>query len=186
MPPRLLLPVAAACIGSAPRVSFVLPLSARALHGLARPTAAAPRTLSLTRHLASHTDDPKYQPGAGSRGKPAESTSELLERLEAEARRRATAADAQRDHAGPFPLGVGASGRRKPWKAWSDLGVRGKSECAGTGEDNADDDSRTRVQAERKPGHHPRRRRPVCHPDYRAHYRAVRQELAQRALLAVH
>ncbi|KAL1413585.1 hypothetical protein Q8F55_001359 [Vanrija albida] len=126
MPPRLVLPLAATCVGSASASrAFVLPLSVRSLHALSRPTAAAP-ALRLTRHLASHTDDPKYQPGAGARGRPAESTSELLERLEAEARRRATASDAQRDHAGPFPLGVGASGRRKPWKAWSDLGIRGK------------------------------------------------------------
>ncbi|TXT15602.1 hypothetical protein VHUM_00105 [Vanrija humicola] len=122
MPPRLVLPIAA-CVGRSPRQVALLPLSVRALHSLSRPAAAAP-ALRLTRHLASHTDDPKYQPGAGSRGRPAESTSELLERLEAEARRRAAAADATRDHAGPFPLGP--RGSSAPWKAWSELGVRGK------------------------------------------------------------
>lgn len=33
------------------------------------------------------------------------------------------------ERVGPFPLGVGPSGRNRGWKRWSDLGLGGKCEC---------------------------------------------------------
>jgi import inner membrane translocase subunit TIM21 len=79
---------------------------------------------SSRRFLATHTDGP-WNNQTGSQnpgGKKRESVEETLRRLESEARR----VGEDREHVGPFPLGVGPSGRRKPWKSWSDLGVRGK------------------------------------------------------------
>jgi hypothetical protein len=59
-----------------------------------------------------------------------DSTAELLRRLEAESRRQGGSTGfGGRESVGPFPLGVGPSGRRKMWRPWKELGVRGKCEC---------------------------------------------------------
>lgn len=57
-----------------------------------------------------------------------ESKEELLDRLTREARQRGRAFDQTHDHVGPFPLGVGPSGRNKTWKRWGDLNLGGKRE----------------------------------------------------------
>ncbi len=33
------------------------------------------------------------------------------------------------ERVGPFPLGVGPSGRNKTWRKWSELGIGGKGMC---------------------------------------------------------
>ncbi|RSH94657.1 hypothetical protein EHS25_004462 [Saitozyma podzolica] len=55
------------------------------------------------------------------------STDDLLRRLE-DASRSKAARDAfdGRESVGPFPLGVGPSGRRKAWRRWRELGLGGK------------------------------------------------------------
>lgn len=58
-----------------------------------------------------------------------ESKEELLDRLTREARARGRSFDQTHEHVGPFPLGVGPSGRNKTWKRWGDLGLGGKREC---------------------------------------------------------
>ena len=56
-----------------------------------------------------------------------QSTAELLRRLEAESRKQGGSTGfGGRESVGPFPLGVGPSGRRKVWRPWGELGVRGK------------------------------------------------------------
>jgi hypothetical protein len=56
-----------------------------------------------------------------------DSTAELLRRLEAESRRQGGSTGfGGRESVGPFPLGVGPSGRRKMWRPWRELGVSGK------------------------------------------------------------
>ena len=58
-----------------------------------------------------------------------DSTAELLRRLEAESRRQGGSTGfGGRESVGPFPLGVGPSGRRKMWRPWRELGVSGKCE----------------------------------------------------------
>jgi hypothetical protein len=58
-----------------------------------------------------------------------DSTAELLRRLEAESRRQGGSTGfGGRESVGPFPLGVGPSGRRKMWRPWRELGVSGKRE----------------------------------------------------------
>ena len=68
---------------------------------------------------------------SGSSGGKHESKEELLNRLTREARQRGRAFDQTHDHVGPFPLGVGPSGRTKTWKPWGDLNLGGKRECTG-------------------------------------------------------
>lgn len=56
-----------------------------------------------------------------------QSTAELLRRLEAESRRQGGSSGfGGQESVGPFPLGVGPSGRRKVWRPWGELGVKGK------------------------------------------------------------
>ncbi|KAK4683614.1 hypothetical protein P7C73_g6624, partial [Tremellales sp. Uapishka_1] len=83
-----------------------------------RPVAVRPSTAIWTprRSLATPSDH-----------KPSSSTEDLLNRLEAESRRTSSTSNLRgQDTVGPFPLGVGASGRNKTWKSWSELGVGGK------------------------------------------------------------
>lgn len=70
-----------------------------------------------------------YATDAGKKGGKEESAQELLDRLTREARSKGRAFDATHEHVGPFPLGVGPSGRNKTWKSWSDLNLGGKREC---------------------------------------------------------
>lgn len=95
-------------------------------------------TASVSRHptpfrrsLATHSDRPFPNPNPGassssSSGPSAPSTEELLRRLDAEARRRGKTGFEGQEAVGPFPLGVGPSGRSKGWKRWSELGIGGK------------------------------------------------------------
>ena len=70
------------------------------------------------RDYATHSERPGYTSRA---------TEELFSKLEAEAAaRRAKGAFSDRETVGPFPLGVGASGRNKTWKTWGELGLGGK------------------------------------------------------------
>ena len=85
------------------------------------------------RTYATHSD--KIPPsGAGSsstggQSATTDSTAELLRRLEAESRRQGGSTGfGGRESVGPFPLGVGPSGRRKMWRPWRELGVSGKCE----------------------------------------------------------
>lgn len=83
-------------------------------------SSASPHHL-LRRGMATHSDEPfKHHPGG--RAKP-ETVEETMARLESEARK---IGDGGRDHVGPFPLGVGPSGRNKTWKSWRNLGLGGK------------------------------------------------------------
>lgn len=90
------------------------------------PSLASSSTVTATRrYLATHSDGPwDKQPGGhhpGGKKRP-ETVEETLRRLESEAQ----CPTDGREYVGPFPLGVGPSGRRKPWKPWQDLGIRGK------------------------------------------------------------
>lgn len=88
------------------------------------------------RYYATHSD--RVPPSGSSshaqgQGQSAttDSTAELLRRLEAESRRQGGASGfGGRESVGPFPLGVGPSGRRKIWRPWGELGVSGKCESA--------------------------------------------------------
>ncbi|KAK8861572.1 hypothetical protein IAR55_002394 [Kwoniella newhampshirensis] len=97
------------------------------LHALPRPFVQA----LVIRTYATHRSAPSSsssasgpQSGSQDAQSRAEATSDLLNRLGSTASR--TAAGGGQDSVGPFPLGVGPSGRRKVWKRWSDLGLGGK------------------------------------------------------------
>lgn len=89
---------------------------------------------TVWRAYATHSDRiPPSAPGSSSPGAGAgqnattDSTAELLRRLEAESRRQGGSTGfGGRESVGPFPLGVGPSGRRKMWRPWRELGVSGK------------------------------------------------------------
>jgi hypothetical protein len=92
-----------------------------------RPAIFACRNLPK-RTYATHSD--RVPPSSGpSQNANATTTADLLRRLEAESRRRGGATGfGGRENVGPFPLGVGASGRKKMWRPWKELGVSGKCE----------------------------------------------------------
>jgi import inner membrane translocase subunit TIM21 len=81
------------------------------------------------RTYATHSDRiPSSNSGLGQNAT-TESTAELLRRLEAESRRQGGSTGfGGKESVGPFPLGVGPSGRRKMWRPWRELGVSGKRE----------------------------------------------------------
>jgi hypothetical protein len=91
------------------------------------------------RAYATHSDRvPPSSSGPSTAGQNAttDSTAELLRRLEAESRRQGGSTGfGGRESVGPFPLGVGPSGRRKMWRPWRELGVSGK--CTSVFEDGA-------------------------------------------------
>ncbi|WWC60303.1 uncharacterized protein I303_102872 [Kwoniella dejecticola CBS 10117] len=73
---------------------------------------------SFTRSYATHKS--ATDASSSSHGN-SDATADLLRN--AGAARKATEGQ---DSVGPFPLGVGASGRRKTWRSWKELGVGGK------------------------------------------------------------
>jgi import inner membrane translocase subunit TIM21 len=85
------------------------------------------------RTYATHSDRvPPSGPGPSThsgQNATTDSTAELLRRLEAESRKQGGSTGfGGRESVGPFPLGVGPSGRRKMWRPWRELGVSGKCE----------------------------------------------------------
>lgn len=103
--------------------------------GLARCVATRPVASSVVpragyRFYATHSD--RVPPSGPSSQNPnydatTQSTAELLRRLEAESRRQGGSSGfGGQESVGPFPLGVGPSGRRKVWRPWGELGVKGK------------------------------------------------------------
>lgn len=86
-------------------------------------------TLSSIRCFATHTERPipgsSTRPSGSSSSSSAPSTEDLLRRLEADARKGGSGFRGQ-ETVGPFPLGVGPSGRSKGWKRWGELGIGGK------------------------------------------------------------
>lgn len=116
--------------------------------GLARPAACRGgtkawhylpgRTAMSIRTYATHTGKPSSFASSSSSlaGSSSASSSssprdprvaELFNRLESEAQRRAAReAMGGGERVGPFPLGVGPSGRNKTWRKWSELGIGGK------------------------------------------------------------
>ena len=89
---------------------------------------------AVWRAYATHSDRvPPSGSGPSNPGQNAttDSTAELLRRLEAESRRQGGSTGfGGRESVGPFPLGVGPSGRRKMWRPWRELGVSGKCKLA--------------------------------------------------------
>ncbi|WWD16517.1 hypothetical protein CI109_100944 [Kwoniella shandongensis] len=89
--------------------------------------ATAPAVRSYATHRSSTSSSsstsPDHKTAHPSR---AEATSDLLNRLGSTASRSANESAGGQESVGPFPLGVGPSGRRKVWKRWSDLGLGGK------------------------------------------------------------
>ncbi|KAL7419596.1 hypothetical protein Q5752_005508 [Cryptotrichosporon argae] len=79
--------------------------SITALQSIARPQPALTARAVCRRAYATHPSRPDIH-------------------VEAEARR--ATQETARESVGPFPLGVGASGRAKPWKSWKELGFGGK------------------------------------------------------------
>ncbi|WWC68634.1 uncharacterized protein I206_102565 [Kwoniella pini CBS 10737] len=73
-------------------------------------------TITWTRTYATHKSTTDASSSSTS-----DPTADLLRN--AGAARRATEGQ---DSVGPFPLGVGASGRRKNWRSWKELGLGGK------------------------------------------------------------
>ena len=72
---------------------------------------------TLGRSFATHRDRPTSST----------STADLKSRLEAQMKLGNNAIHGQ-DRVGPFPLGVGPSGRDKTWRSWRQLGLGGKRE----------------------------------------------------------
>ena len=103
-------------------VSLLSCTRTQAINPLSRATA--------WRAYATHSDRvPPSNSGPSTAGQNAttDSTAELLRRLEAESRRQGGSTGfGGRESVGPFPLGVGPSGRRKMWRPWRELGVSGK------------------------------------------------------------
>ena len=95
-----------------------LPFSSRT--GLRRPAAVVP--IGKIRFYATHKDNASTSSSSASQ-------SDLFARLQSQARLE-TSQDAH-ETVGPFPLGVGPSGRRKAWRRWSDLNIGGKLVRAG-------------------------------------------------------
>lgn len=116
----------------------IRPSTARQIRG---PRFRSPCTAGL-RFYATHSEKPSsFASGSGSSASGSASTSsrassstdprtaELFARLESEAQRRsAREAMGGGERVGPFPLGVGPSGRNKTWRKWSELGIGGKRE----------------------------------------------------------
>lgn len=94
------------------------------------PAGRVPPVRLAWRGFATHSDRvPPSGSSSSSQNATTDSTAELLRRLEAESRKQGGASGfGGRDSVGPFPLGVGPSGRKKVWRPWGELGVRGKSE----------------------------------------------------------
>lgn len=146
--------------------------------------------LAAWRSYATHSG--KIPPSGSPSGQNAttDSTAELLRRLEAESRRQGGASGfGGSESVGPFPLGVGPSGRRKMWRPWGELGLRGKSGsismlalsvivsryllCS------VEDDT-----ADWKPRCHCHWRRTLCDSRLRTHDRAFRYQLTLRSLFS--
>lgn len=119
-------PPAVAYLHSTAPFTTAASLAPRRLHvsasiialGKTSPVTAPPTTASLR-----FTQVRGYAEGGRK-----ETNEELLDRLTREAKARGRAFDATHEHVGPFPLGVGPSGRNKTWTRWGDLGLGGKCE----------------------------------------------------------
>lgn len=86
------------------------------------PVASSSRsTTPIIRLFATHTERPNTN-------SPPPSTEDLLRRLEAQSRLKGQTGSGftGQESVGPFPLGVGASGRSRGWKSWRELGIGGK------------------------------------------------------------
>jgi hypothetical protein len=115
-----------------------------ARHVVKRARTRSHNALPSVRCLASQSSQPP--PRSGEPPHMSQSTADLLDRLEREARRsgkmpsgRTTGASAGvgadgTGNLGPFPMGVGlgAGAREKTWSKWSDLSVGGKCELVAT------------------------------------------------------
>jgi hypothetical protein len=131
MPPRLRL-VSLLVEPTGPRSlshpPISLSLSGRHITTSSHPFVSSPSLLSRSSFrltgLRSYATHKSTTPPTGR-----SSTDDLLHRLE-DASRRKAAKDAfdGRESVGPFPLGVGPSGRRKAWRRWRELGLGGKRE----------------------------------------------------------
>lgn len=119
--PRLT-PQAVAFIHSA----SIVPLNLPAITAL--PKGGSVTSLGLRGYATQNTGNTGGSGSSSGGSGKHESKEELLDRLTREARQRGRAFDQTHDHVGPFPLGVGPSGRTKTWKSWSDLGLGGKRE----------------------------------------------------------
>ncbi|OCF43385.1 hypothetical protein I317_02825 [Kwoniella heveanensis CBS 569] len=105
----------------APRCSV-----ARSVLYLASPrhTPVPPRLDIGIRRYATHKSNSSFASGSGAgpgHTPSADATSDLLKGASSAGR-----ATEGTESVGPFPLGVGASGRSKTWKSWKELGIGGK------------------------------------------------------------
>lgn len=194
MPPRVLLRIAGLSMAStSSRPAFkVAAISlpalqsfapSRCVHSKSR-VASPPPSIANRRRLATHSDGPwAHQAGSHHPGgkKHPETVEETLRRLEGEAQKAAFSDN--HEHVGPFPLGVGPSGRRKPWKPWGDLNIKGKREHHQCRYNNI---SVENYSTDRKSSCHPHRRWSGRNSHSGSHYRALCQEFTERSLLSVH
>ncbi|WVQ93416.1 hypothetical protein IAU59_000487 [Kwoniella sp. CBS 9459] len=112
---------------SAPRTSIarsvLIALPRSHLNPRPRPVEISVRSYATHKSISSAAGSTASSSSSSSSGA-ADATADLLRGNSASARRATQGTTAE--SVGPFPLGVGPSGRGKAWKSWKELGIGGK------------------------------------------------------------